>query len=268
MAAPAKQFRWSWRSAAFRGLVYQVIAVAARRRGGLVSRPQHAPQHARARDPERVRLPDSSRRASRSARASGSSTLRTPTSRPTSIGLSNTLRVAIVGIVLGDDHRARSIGIGRLSQNFLLRSLCTRVRRDVPQRAAAAAALHLVFRLHRVPAADRRSAAAAAGRFLQQERSPVSDSGLGARATCRGRSASSSGMRRRRGLGEVRAAPVRGDRQRALPGRPARAGDSSSAWQLHRLARGRRADARSTSRRRPRSPLSAAAPSRRSSSPC
>jgi len=27
MAAPAKQFRWSWRSAAFRGLLYQVIAI-------------------------------------------------------------------------------------------------------------------------------------------------------------------------------------------------------------------------------------------------
>ena len=27
MAAPAKQFRWSWRSAAFRGLIYQILAV-------------------------------------------------------------------------------------------------------------------------------------------------------------------------------------------------------------------------------------------------
>jgi general L-amino acid transport system permease protein len=53
------------------------------------------------------------------------------------------------------------------------------VRRAVPQRAAAAAAFHLVFRLHRIPAADRRGAAAAAGPLLQQERPAISDSRLG-----------------------------------------------------------------------------------------
>ena len=124
MAAPAKQFRWSWRSAAFRGVVYQIVAVAAGRGGRLVPRPQHAPQHAGARDPERVRLPASSPPASRSARACGSSTRRTPTLKAYLTGLSNTLRVAILGIIFAT-ITGTLVGIGRLSKNFLVRSLCT-----------------------------------------------------------------------------------------------------------------------------------------------
>ncbi len=64
---PPRKRDWSWRSQAFRGLVYQVVALAAGRLRRLVPRAQHARQHAGARHPERLRLPRRSPPASTSA---------------------------------------------------------------------------------------------------------------------------------------------------------------------------------------------------------
>ena len=124
------------------------------------------------------------------------------------IGLSNTLRVAIVGIVLAT-ILGTLVGIGRLSRNFLVRSLCTayvELFRNVPL------LLQLFiwyFVLTRVPAADRRGAAAVAERLLQQERPAVSDSGVGDGPRLAGGWASSAAASRR-GSGRVsRAAGTR-----------------------------------------------------------
>jgi general L-amino acid transport system permease protein len=123
MAAPAKQFRWSWRSAAFRGVVYQIVAVLLVTAAGwyLV---HNTLQNMRARGIQ-----------------SGFDFLLQPAGFAISeslfefdaahtyawaflVGLSNTLRVAIAGIVLATIV-GTLVGIGRLSKNFLIRSLCT-----------------------------------------------------------------------------------------------------------------------------------------------
>jgi general L-amino acid transport system permease protein len=122
MAAPSKHFRWSWRSAAFRSLVYQVVAVLLVAAAGwyLV---HNTLLNMRVRGIQ-----------------SGFDFLRQPAgfaiseslfgfdsaetyARAFLIGLSNTLRVAIAGIVLATTV-GTLVGIGRLSRNFLVRSLC------------------------------------------------------------------------------------------------------------------------------------------------
>ena len=79
------------------------------------------------------------------------------------VGLSNTLLVAAIGIVL-----ATILGTFdrpfRLSKNFLLRTLSRGLRRVHPQRAAPGAALLLVRGDHRGAAGRARGAVAAAGR--------------------------------------------------------------------------------------------------------
>jgi len=133
MAAPAKQFRWSWRSAAFRGIVYQILAilivVAAgwylvhntllnMRVRGIQSGYDFLQQPAGFAISESLWEFDS---ADSYAKAYLT-------------GLSNTLRVALLGIVLAT-LVGTLIGIGRLSRNFLVRSLCTvyvEVFRNVP----------------------------------------------------------------------------------------------------------------------------------------
>ena len=123
MAAPAKQFRWSWRSAAFRGLIYQILAVLIVVAAGwyLVHNTLFN---------MRVR-----------GIQSGYDFLKQPAGFAISeslwefdagdsyfkaylAGLSNTLRVALVGIVLATIW-GTLVGIGRLSRNFLIRSLST-----------------------------------------------------------------------------------------------------------------------------------------------
>jgi general L-amino acid transport system permease protein len=122
MAVLPKNLRWSWRSAAFRSLVYQVVAVLLVVAAGayLVN---NTLQNMRARGIQ-----------------SGFDFLLQPAGFAISeslfefdsahsyawaflIGLSNTLRVAIVGIVLATIV-GTLVGIGRLSRNFLIRSLC------------------------------------------------------------------------------------------------------------------------------------------------
>jgi general L-amino acid transport system permease protein len=123
MAAPPKQFRWSWRSAAFRGVVYQIVAVLLvvaagwylvhntllnMRVRGIQSGFDFLQQPAGFAISESLWEFDSSETYLKAFL----------------VGLSNTLRVAIVGIVLAT-LLGTLIGIGRLSKNFLVRSLCT-----------------------------------------------------------------------------------------------------------------------------------------------
>jgi len=123
MPAPSKHFRWSWRSASFRGAVYQVVAVLLvvaagwylvhntltnMRVRGIQSGFDFLDQPAGFAISESLFTFDS---ADSYAKAF-------------LIGLSNTLRVAIVGIVLATGL-GTLVGIGRLSKNFLIRSLCT-----------------------------------------------------------------------------------------------------------------------------------------------
>jgi general L-amino acid transport system permease protein len=122
MAAPSNPFRWSWRSAKFRAIVYQILAVllvvaagwylvhntlANMRVRGIQSGFDFLQQPAGFAISESLFEFDSSERYLKAFL----------------IGLSNTLRVAIVGIVLSTILGAL-IGIGRLSKNFLIRSLC------------------------------------------------------------------------------------------------------------------------------------------------
>jgi len=122
MAAPSKQFRWSWRSAKFRALVYQVLAVllvvaagwylvhntlANMRVRGIQSGFDFLSQPAGFAISESLFEFDSSESYARAYL----------------VGLTNTLRVALVGIVLAT-ILGTLIGIGRLSKNFLLRTLC------------------------------------------------------------------------------------------------------------------------------------------------
>ena len=123
MAAPAKHFRWSWRSAAFRGLIYQVLAVLIvvaagwylvhntllnMRVRGIQSGFDFLNQPAGFAISESLWEFDS-----------GDSYFKAYLT-----GLSNTLRVALVGILLATTW-GTLVGIGRLSRNFLIRSLCT-----------------------------------------------------------------------------------------------------------------------------------------------
>ena len=122
MAAPPKKRRWTWRSEAFRSLIYQVAALALifaagayllhntldnMRIRGIQSGFDFITQPAGFAIGESVIPFDS-------AESYGRAFL---------IGLSNTIRVAIAGIIFAT-ILGTLIGIGRLSNNFLLRSLC------------------------------------------------------------------------------------------------------------------------------------------------
>jgi len=123
MAAPQKRFRWSWRSAAFRGVIYQIVAVLLvvaagwylvhntlfnMRARGIQSGFDFLQQPAGFAISESLWEFDSSESYARAYLT----------------GLSNTLRVALLGIVLAT-ITGTLVGIGRLSRNFLIRSLCT-----------------------------------------------------------------------------------------------------------------------------------------------
>jgi len=119
----SKKRDWSWRSRATRGLIYQAVAVAAigaavwflahntlenMRVRGIQSGLGFFTQPAGFDIGESVFAFDSA----------------DPYWKAFLVGLSNTLRAAIVGIVL-TTILGTLIGIGRLSRNFLIRSLCT-----------------------------------------------------------------------------------------------------------------------------------------------
>ena len=122
MAAPTKHFRWSWRSAGFRSLVYQILAVLLvvaagwylvhntllnMRVRGIQSGFDFLSQPAGFAISESLFEFDSAHSYARAFL----------------VGLSNTLRVAVVGIVLAT-ALGTLVGIGRLSKNFLVRRLC------------------------------------------------------------------------------------------------------------------------------------------------
>ncbi len=121
-APPRKPHAWSWRSKAFRNMVFQVVALACviglaaylvnntlvnMRVRGIQSGFDFIGQPAGFSIGESL-VPFDSAESYLKAFL---------------VGLSNTLRVAIVGVVLAT-LLGTVIGIGRLSRNFLLRSLC------------------------------------------------------------------------------------------------------------------------------------------------
>lgn len=132
-APPPKARQWSWRSKAFRSIVYQVIALAAvlaigaylahntltnMRARGIQSGFDFITQPAGFGIGESLVPFDS-------AESYGKAFM---------VGLSNTLRVALVGIVL-TTLLGTLIGVGRLSKNFLIRTVCStyvEVFRNVP----------------------------------------------------------------------------------------------------------------------------------------
>ena len=123
MSAPPKKRSWSWRSKAFRSLIYQVTALVLifaagayllhntldnMRLRGIKSGFDFIAQPAGFAIGESIVPFDS-------AESYGKAFL---------VGLSNTLRVALAGIVLAT-VLGTLIGIGRLSQNYLVRLLCS-----------------------------------------------------------------------------------------------------------------------------------------------
>ena len=132
-APPPKAPQWSWRSKAFRSIVYQVIALAAviavgaylvhntltnMRARGIQSGFDFILQPAGFAIGESLVPFDS-------AESYGKAFL---------VGLSNTLRVAVEGIVLAT-VLGTLVGVGRLSRNFLIRTVCStyvEIFRNVP----------------------------------------------------------------------------------------------------------------------------------------
>lgn len=130
---PPKARQWSWRSKAFRSIVYQIIAIAAviaigaylvhntllnMRVRGIQSGFDFVSQPAGFAIGESIVPFDS-------AESYGKAFV---------VGLSNTIRVAVVGVVLAT-LLGTLVGIGRLSQNFLIKSLCgayVEIFRNVP----------------------------------------------------------------------------------------------------------------------------------------
>jgi general L-amino acid transport system permease protein len=133
MSAPPKVRRWTWRSQAFRGVVYQVVALlllsaaaaylwsntlANMRSRGIQSGFDFITQPAGFAIGETIVPFDAEE-------SYGKAYL---------VGLSNTLRVALVGIVSAT-VLGTLVGVGRLSRNLLVRSLCgtyVEITRNIP----------------------------------------------------------------------------------------------------------------------------------------
>ena len=120
---PPKKRDWSWRSQAFRGIVYQLLAVA------VIAAAAWFLAH-NTLENMRVRGIQSGFNFFMQPAGFdiGESVFEFESGDPYwkafLVGLSNTLRVAVVGIFL-TTILGTLIGIGRLSRNFLLRNLCT-----------------------------------------------------------------------------------------------------------------------------------------------
>jgi general L-amino acid transport system permease protein len=133
MSPPPKTRRWTWRSQAFRGVVYQVLALALLLAAGAYLL-HNTLENMRSRgihsgfdfitEPAGFAIGESLIPFD-AAESYGKAYL---------VGLSNTLRVALVGIVLATGL-GTLVGIGRLSRNLLVRSLCgayVEVTRNIP----------------------------------------------------------------------------------------------------------------------------------------
>ncbi len=130
---PPKTRRWSWRSQAFRGVVYQVVAlVLLAAAAGLLL--HNTLQNMRARGIQSgfdfITQP--------SGFAIGESLIPFDSAesygKAYAVGLVNTLRVALVGIVAAT-LLGTAVGVGKLSRNTLVRALCSayvEVTRNVP----------------------------------------------------------------------------------------------------------------------------------------
>lgn len=130
---PPKQRSWSWRSQAFRGVIYQVLALAVLF-GALAYLLNNTFANMRLRGIQSgfsfILQP--------AGFAIGETMIPFDSSesylKAYLVGLGNTLRVAIVGIVLAT-LLGTVIGVGRLSRNLLVRSLCSayvEITRNVP----------------------------------------------------------------------------------------------------------------------------------------
>jgi len=130
---PPKQRSWSWRSQAFRGVVYQVLALAVLF-GALAYLLNNTFANMRLRGIQSgfsfILQP--------AGFAIGETMIPFDSSesylKAYLVGLGNTLRVAIVGIVLAT-LLGTVVGVGRLSRNLLVRSLCSayvEITRNVP----------------------------------------------------------------------------------------------------------------------------------------
>ncbi len=133
MAAPPKTRRWTWRSQAFRGLVYQVVAVLL-----LAAAGYYLLQNTLANMQARGIKSGFDFITQPAGFAIGETIV--PFDAEESygkaylVGLSNTLRVALVGIVSAT-ILGTLVGVGRLSRNLLVRSLCgsyVEITRNVP----------------------------------------------------------------------------------------------------------------------------------------
>ncbi|MBU6256932.1 MAG: ABC transporter permease subunit [Burkholderiales bacterium] len=130
---PPKQRRWSWRSQALRGVVYQVLAVALLAAAiGYLAHNTLANMRARGIQSgfDFITQP--------AGFAIGESLIPFDSSdsyaKAFLVGLSNTLRVSLVGIVLATAI-GLMVGVGRLSRNPLVRGLCrayVEATRNVP----------------------------------------------------------------------------------------------------------------------------------------
>ena len=133
MAAPPKTRRWTWRSQEFRGVIYQVLALLLLAAAGAYLL-HNTLENMRARG-----IQSGFDFFSQPAGfAIGESIVPFDSSesyaKAYAVGLSNTLRVALVGIV-GATILGTLVGIGRLSRNLLVRSLCgayVEATRNVP----------------------------------------------------------------------------------------------------------------------------------------
>ena len=133
MAAPPKVRRWTWRSQAFRGVVYQVVALLL-----LVAAAGYLMHNTLANMQARGIKSGFDFITQPAGFAIGETIV--PFDADESygkaylVGLSNTLRVALVGIVLAT-LLGTLIGVGRLSRNLLVRSLCgtyVEITRNIP----------------------------------------------------------------------------------------------------------------------------------------
>jgi general L-amino acid transport system permease protein len=133
MRPPPKTRRWTWRSQEFRGVIYQVLALLLLAAAGAYLL-HNTLENMRARGIQSgfdfFMQP--------AGFAIGESIVPFDSSesyaKAYAVGLSNTLRVALVGIV-GATLLGTLIGVGRLSRNLLVRSLCgayVEVTRNVP----------------------------------------------------------------------------------------------------------------------------------------